>query len=180
MDNSQKSENKSSEPLPQEDQVPRQVPQADSSPSKEAPKILTAPEFIPSRPSEPLPPQTPDPQPSSTGMEVDEILENAKSAANPTAKDGKSVAPKPLDGKIHVSEPKMPGHEQLQRQKPIDAVLQVESIAKKVCKLKGHWIEPMNLRATIPNTNDPGQYLVHETTIVICRQCGASLIQIRG
>ena len=59
--------------------------------------------------------------------------------------------------------------------------LQTESIAKKVCKFKGHWIEPMVVRSSSPVPDEPGTPQPwHETTVVICRQCGASLIQIRG
>lgn len=187
MDNSQKSESKWSEHLRQEDQAPRQVPQAERSQSREAQfselpeetklsaeKLVAGQELSqPSRPSEPLPPQTPDPQPSSTGMQVDEILSSAKTA-------GPQHAPQ-----IHVAKAQQEQAsriiQELQKQKQIPVELQTESIAKKVCKLKGHWIEPMVVRSSSPVPDEPGTPQPwHETTVVICRQCGASLIQIRG
>jgi len=58
--------------------------------------------------------------------------------------------------------------------------VQIEKIGKAVCRNKGHKIIPILLRDTrISKTPGiPSESI--ERTIVVCEQCGASLLQIRG
>ena len=156
MDNSQKSETKSSERLPQAEPEPSQVPQVESSPSKEA-QFSELPEETKLAAEKLVSGQEvkPEPQPSVTGQKV-----------GPKVQVGQTPMP--------------PSLEALMRQKSIDVALQTESIGKKICKLQGHNIQPMNLRATVPDPKELGKLFLTETTIVICTRCGASLVQVRG
>lgn len=109
----------------------------------------------------PLPPLTVDPQPSP--LEI-----------NPTTKAADPLPPGP---KIEVSQVSPP---QAPMQQPIDKKLQLDAIAKAVCKNQGHRIVALPLRQVIPSElpNQPPKLI--ENTVVVCEKCGASLAQIRG
>jgi hypothetical protein len=81
--------------------------------------------------------------------------------------------------KVEVSAPNPPRAPEIPVQRKIPVDLQLESIGKKICKLKGHSITAIVLRTTRMGSPGVGPF-PSENTIVICTTCGASLAQIRS
>ena len=108
---------------------------------------------------------------------IDEIMKSKDTTVleMPTPEDRATEPPQEAP-KISVappSPPKLP-----QQQKTIHVDLQMEAIAKRICKLKGHTIEGVVLHTT-QMIKELGA-IPFQNTIVICKVCGASLAQIRG
>lgn len=126
------------------------------------------------KPSSPaLEPKTPEEQ-----KEAEEVKPPTPLEVNPTTKTAEPLitgAPK-----IEVAQPNPPTlPTPTQKQIPIN--LQLEAIGKAICKNSGHKIIALYLRQTAaPSKEQTGPLLMHESTVVVCEHCGASLAQIRG
>lgn len=93
----------------------------------------------------------------------------------PSPELGQKGEPPKEAPKVSVAPPNPPKAPQ---QKSISVALQMEAIAQKICKVRGHTLEGVVLRTT-QMVKDLGA-IPFENTIVICKVCGASLAQIRG
>lgn len=102
---------------------------------------------------------------------------------NPTTKAADPLPQGPTDApKISVAQPNPPKTPVPTQplQQPIDKKLQLDAIAKAVCRNQGHLIVALSLRQIIPSKAPGMPPEVIENTVVICQKCGASLAQIRG
>ena len=125
------------------------------------------------KPSSPASEPVKDPEQNSLSMEE----QPSSLKTNPTTKAAEPLPEGPTEApRIAVSQPKPP----VIPNPPIPVNQQQVAIANAVCRSRGHYIQGIKNTLTAPSELPGIPPVMHENTLVICIQCGASLAQIRG
>jgi|ERR1700690_120120 len=127
--------------------------------------------------------QSKSPEPSMEQVVAEKVMSKVTEMPQPPDQETKNEAeeiPGPTEApKITISQPDPPRMPKMpQPQKSIHLDMQMETIGRKICKIKGHTISGIVLHTTQLDKNSTP--FPSQNTIVICTVCGASLAQIRG
>ena len=132
------------------------------------------------KPSMPLQAGTIEPQTQGTVEEIKrEKVTMRVGPTNPTSTKPEVTPPPNAAPKITINPPSQPQQPPSPRPiQPLAEKQRTDAIAKAVCGNKGHHLKTFTVRTAAPTKDDPAA--VAEVKMILCRQCGATLSQVRG